>query len=356
MPRRVIQYGTGFVGTHVLRGILANPEFELVGLVVHSEDKAAQDAGTICGVDPVGVEATIDVDRMLGVEADVFAYFGAADFANPATDLLERMLASGKNVVSTAISELIYPQAARKEIREQIEQGCRDGSTTYFGTGIEPGFFSDYLPIVMTGCSRRIDSVRVYELATYGSGQNSDVVAFDIMGLGGPLDPPPPITTPEGLLANWAGVVAQMAAQLGLQLDEITTHVELNPADEAFDYQGRTIEQGTVSALRFEIVGLVDGQPRVAVEHVTRTRDQEAPQWVRPQAGSDAYRIVIEGSPRLQCEFQIDENGDGLDAAYLITAMRVINAIPAVCDAAPGIVTAFDLPLITGRLATGKPS
>ncbi|OBY29057.1 hypothetical protein ACT18_25185, partial [Mycolicibacter kumamotonensis] len=128
---------------------------------------------------------------------------------------------------------------------------------------------------------------------------------------------------------------------------------ELNPADETFDYQGRTIEKGTVSALRFEIVGLVDGEPRVAVEHVTRTRDQEAPQWVRPLAG-DSYRIVIEGSPRLQCEFQFDENGDGLDAAYLITAMRIINAIPAVCDAAPGIVTPFDLPLIKGRFATGR--
>ncbi|OBY29345.1 hypothetical protein [Mycolicibacter kumamotonensis] len=354
MTRRVIQYGTGFVGTHVLRGILADPELELAGLVVHSADKVGQDAGTLCGLDPVGVEATTDVDRMVGVEADVFAYFGAANFATPATDLLARMLASGKNVVSTAISELIYPPAARAEIREQIEQGCRDGSTTYFGTGVEPGFFSDYLPVVLTGGSRRVDSVRVYELATYGSGQNSDEVAFDVMGLGGPLDPPPPVSTKEGLLANWGGVVAQMADRLGLQLDEITTHAEFNPADETFDYQGRTIEKGTVSALRFEIVGRVDGQPRVAVEHVTRTRDQEAPQWTRPLASSDAYRIVIEGSPRLQCEFQIDEDGDGLAAAYLITAMRVINAIPAVCEAAPGIVTPFDLPLIKRCFATGR--
>jgi 2,4-diaminopentanoate dehydrogenase len=355
MPRRVIQYGTGFVGTHALRGILTDPALELVGLVVHSEDKAGQDAGTMCGLDPVGVTATTDVDRMLGVEADVFAYFGAADFANPPAELLARMLASGKNVVSTAISELIYPPAARVMIREQIEQGCRDGSTTYFGTGIEPGFFSDYLPVAMTGCSRRIDSVRVYELATYGSGTNSDAVAFDIFGFGGPLDPPPPITTPDGLLANWGGVVAQLAEQLGLRLDEITTHAELNPAEETFDYQGRTIEAGTLSAVHFEIVGTADGEPRVAVEHVTRTRDQEAPEWVRPLAG-DSYRIVIEGSPRLECEVQFDEDGDGLAGAYNITAMRALNAIPAVCEAAPGIVTPFDLPLIKGRFATGKPA
>ena len=203
--------------------------------------------------------------------------------------------------------------------------------------------------MVLSGCFERIDEVRVYEVGMYKSGDQSDQIAFDIFGFGKPLDPPPPIVAPEGLLGNWAGIVAQMAKHIGIQLDDITTGYELLAADKGFDYQGRRIEAGTLAGMRFEIVGLVDGKPKVAVEHVTRTREDQAPDWARA-LDHGGYRIIIEGSPRLECDFQwAVEEGDVLSGGFNIAAMRAVNAIPEVCRAAPGLISTFDLPLITGR-------
>jgi 4-hydroxy-tetrahydrodipicolinate reductase len=100
--------------------------------------------------------------------------------------------------------------------------------------------------------------------------------------------------------------------------------------------------------MRFEIAGVVDGTTRIAVEHVTRTQPDQAPDWIRALQG-DAYRVVIEGSPRLECEFQFTEGGDHLAGGFNITAMRAVNAIPAVVAHDPGVVSTFDLPLVSGR-------
>jgi 2,4-diaminopentanoate dehydrogenase len=348
MPHRVIHYATGFAGVHAVRGIVEHPDLELVGLVVHSDAKAGRDAGELCGIGPVGVTATQDLDAALALDADAFSYMAATQGRlKLALGELRRILASGKNVVTTSFGALINPAETRPDVLAGLEEACKEGEATCFSTGIEPGFFSDHLPVILSGCSRRIDSIRIYELALYQSGHQSDQVAFDIFGFGQPVDTVPPIVDPRGL-GHWAGVIRMIADQLGVEVDEITTAHELFPAPEGFDYQGRRIEAGTIAAMRFEIVGVVGGRPAIAVEHVTRTREDQAPGWPRPLR-DDAYRIVIEGSPRLECEFQFEDDGDHLAGGFNITAMRAVNAIPAVCAAEPGVVTTFDLPPITGR-------
>jgi hypothetical protein len=109
------------------------------------------------------------------------------------------------------------------------------------------------------------------------------------------------------------------------------------------------IEQGTVAGLRFEVAGLFAGRNVISLSHVTRARADLAPDWPRPLRG-DAYRVVIEGDPRLDCEFEFaSEDGSNLDGGFAITAMRAINAIPSVVASEPGVKSVFDLPPITGR-------
>ncbi|HVV31445.1 MAG TPA: diacylglycerol kinase [Mycobacteriales bacterium] len=348
MTYRVIHYGTGFSGVHALRGIISHPELELVGLVVHSDEKAGRDAGDIAGTGPTGVIATQDIDEAIALEADAFCYMASTHGRlKVATAELGRILESGKNVSTSSFGALIHPPSARPDVVERLQESARKGGAALLATGIEPGFFSDYLPVLMTGCSRRIDAIRIYELALYESGHQSDEVAFDIFGFGKPLDPPPPIVDPNGL-RNWFGVVSSIAEQLGVELDGIETSHELLPADEGFDYQGRRIEAGTVAGVRFEIAGVVGGRAVVAIEHVTRTQEHQAPQWPRGLAG-DAYRVVIDGSPHLDCEFNFREGDDHLAGGFNITAMRVVNAIPQICAAEPGVHTTFDLAPVTGR-------
>ena len=139
--------------------------------------------------------------------------------------------------------------------------------------------------------------------------------------------------------------------QLGIAFDEIVTSHELLPAPESFPYQGRTIAEGTTAGMRFRVAGVVAGRDVVSLHHITRARQDLAPDWPRPLRG-DAYRIVIDGEPRLDCEFEFSSHeGDHLAGGFTVTAMRAINAIPAVVEADTGVRSVFDLPLIVGRLA-----
>jgi 2,4-diaminopentanoate dehydrogenase len=86
------------------------------------------------------------------------------------------------------------------------------------------------------------------------------------------------------------------------------------------------------------------------IEHVNRMAPDLAPDW--PTANRDGtYRIVIDGEPSLTCELQLGSGEDYSHNGMIATAMRVVNAIPFVCDAEPGIVTSTDLPLTLPRHA-----
>jgi hypothetical protein len=348
MTCRVIHFGTGYSGVHALRGILDHPELELVGLVVHSDDKCGRDAGELAGAAPVGVVATQDLDAALAVGADAFCYMATTHgrFKVAIAEVCS-ILEAGVNVVTTSFGLLIHPGSARPDVLGRLDDAARSGGASFLSTGIEPGFFSDYLPIVLSGCAHRIDTLRVSELAVYESGHQSDEVAFDICGFGQPADATPPIIDPAGMMP-WAGVVRSMAEQLGVELDGVETSYELLAADEAFEYQGRRIERGTIAGFRFEIAGVVAGRTRLAVEHVTRTRADQAPHWPNSAAG-DVYRVDLDGSPHLHCEFSFREGDDHLAGGFNITAMRAVNAIPALCPAEPGVRSTFDLPPVTGR-------
>lgn len=102
-----------------------------------------------------------------------------------------------------------------------------------------------------------------------------------------------------------------------------------------------------MAALRFEVRGIVGGRPAIVVEHVTRLDDDLAPHWPR---GNGSYRVMIKGFPSLRCEFEFeDERGDHAVGGVILTATRIVNAVPAVCTAAPGLLSMLDLPLITAR-------
>ncbi len=350
MTLRVVNVGTGLVGEVALRGLIEHPDTELVGHVVHDLTKAGRDVGELIGAPPTGVVSTTDLDEALQTRPDVVSYFSTTHGRLKAT--LEdfcRILAGGADIVTSSVGALINPATARPDVLERLEAACREGDSTLFSTGIDPGFCSDYLPVVLSGCARRIDAIRIYEMAIYESGAQSDSVAFDQVGFGLPLDTVTPLVHPDGLRSNWSGVLLLIADQLGVAIDEIATSHEMLPAPETFPYQGRTIEEGTIAGMRFEVAAMSEGRNLLSLSHVTRARRDLAPHWPRPH-GDDAYRVVIEGDPHIECEFEFTSPSAGnLAGGFGIVAMRAINAIPLVHAAPPGVVSVFDLPLITGR-------
>jgi len=351
MSYRVIQWATGHVGIHALRAIARHPELELVGLWVSSDKKAGKDAGELCGAGKLGVKATTDADAVLKLDADCVSYMGATDFRlMDAIDDMCRILASGKNLVTTSFVPLIYPWHTVPEFAQRIETACQQGRTSFFCSGIDPGFSTDALPIFLSSLCERIDAIRAQEIFNYATYDQPETL-FEVMGFGKPPDSPVPLLLPGTLTLAWGPSVRMIADALGVRLDGIEQHYEQVVAEKAFDLPYGRVEKGTVDGLRFEVRGMVAGKPRIVVEHVTRLRDDVAPHWPKVD-GPGTYRVTIEGMPALRCSLEVgfnspDHNIDGCTAS----AMRVVNAIPAVCRSSPGLKTWLDLTSIRGAHA-----
>jgi hypothetical protein len=308
-----------------------------------------RDAGELCGLSPVGVKATNDVEALLALDADCVSYTATGDLRPAeAVDDMCRILASGKNVVATSVVPLVYPPAAEPTLVARLEEACRAGGTSCFTSGIDPGFANDTLPLALMGLCARVDAVRVMEIVNYATYDQPEVL-FETMGFGKPLDHTPLILIPGVLSVAWGPVVHQLAAGLGVKVDELRETHERRATDVAFDIPSGRVPAGTMSALRFEVQGIVAGRPAIVLEHVTRLRDGDAPDWPEPP-GSGCYRVIVDGDPALRCDLTLaGEGGDHNTGGLLATAMRILNAIPAVCEARPGLLSALDLPLVTAR-------
>jgi hypothetical protein len=346
MPYRVIQWSTGNVGRFALRVILGHPELELVGLWVSGPAKAGKDAGELCGLPPVGVRATTDGDALCAIDADCVCYTATADLRPfEAIEDVCRILASGKNVVSSSIVPLVHPKSFFAETREKLEDACRRGKSSFWTSGIDPGFANDVLPLVLSGLSEKWEEVRCQEIINYATYDQPQVL-FETMGFGKSMDHTSLLLAPGSLTFAWGGTVRLLADGLGVELEEIRETHERRPALKPIRIGEHVVEPGTMAALRFEVQGIIDGRPAIVVEHVTRLDDDLAPDW--PQGSG--YRVVIRGVPSMRCHFDFaDETGDLAVGGVLLTATRLVNAIPAVCAARPGLLSALDLPLVTGR-------
>ncbi len=355
MTYRVVEWSTGNVGRHAIAGIDARPDLELVGVWVSGPDKEGRDAGELAGLGrPLGVQATTDADALLSLQPDCIVHTAMADhrLMESLADL-ERFLRAGINVVSSGPVFLQFPDGVvPSEMVEPVRRAAIDGAASLWVNGIDPGFANDWLPLALTGISERIEQVRCLELLNYAT-YNQGMVLFDIMGFGRPMDQIPMLLQPGVLKMAWGSVVQQLAAGLGVELDDVEETYERLPAPETFTVAAGTIDEGTAAALRFEVRGMRRGKPIVVLEHVTRLRDDLGPNWPQP-AGQGCYRVVITGEPNYTVDLQLlGTDGDHNTAGLKATAMRLVNAVPAVVAAAPGLLTALDLPLVTARGLVG---
>ncbi|GLZ14477.1 diacylglycerol kinase [Actinomadura sp. NBRC 104425] len=351
MTYRVVQWSTGNVGRHAIAGIAGHPDLELAGVWVSNPAKVGRDAGELAGLGrALGVTATGDADEALALRPDCVVYTAMADVRlAEALDDLCRILRAGVNVVSSSPVFLQFPDGVvPPEMSRPVREAAAAGGASIFVNGIDPGFANDTLPLVLTGISERVDEVRCMEILNYAT-YDQPTVLFDVMGFGRPLDETPMLLHPGVLTMAWGSVVRQLAAGLGIELDEVAEWHTRVPAPETFQIASGTIEKGTAAGLRFEVRGLRGSRPVIVLEHVTRLRDDLAPDWPRP-AGSGCYRVEVRGEPDYTLDLRLlGGDGDHNTAGLKATAMRLVNAVPAVVQAPPGLLTALDLPLITAR-------
>ncbi|MGY4709391.1 NAD(P)H-dependent amine dehydrogenase family protein [Mycolicibacterium sp. CBM1] len=350
MAIRVAHIGTGNVGRLALAELISNPAFELTGLCVSAAEKVGKDAGELAGLDVhTGIAATTDLDAVLATGPECAVYCAMGDNRMPqAMADVYKISAAGINVVGSAPVVLQYPWGVMPDkYIEPLEQAGQQGNSSIFINGVDPGFITDLIPLAFASTCASIQQVRCMEIADYATYDGATVM-FDVMGFGRPLDELPMLFQPGVLSIAWGCGIRQLAAGLNIELESITESYEREPAPEAFDIAAGHIPKGGVAAVRFEIKGMVGDHPAIVVEHVTRVRGDLRPDWAQPAQDGGSYRIEITGEPSYAVDIcPTSAKGDHNHAAIAAAAARVVNAIPAVIAAPPGIRTTLNLPLVS---------
>jgi hypothetical protein len=349
--KRVVVWGTGFVGRMVIPEIVRHPLFDLGGVGVSAPDKVGRDAGDICGIAPVGITATDDVDALIALRPDALVHYGpTAAHAGDNIDLIARFLRAGIDVCSTAMTPWVWPAMTLNPPSwiDPITEACAVGASSCFTTGIDPGFANDLFPMTLMGLCGEVRSVRALEILDYVNYEGDYETE---MGIGTSPEFTPLLEHRDILIMSWGATVPMIAHAVGIELDEITTTWDKWITPDPIETAKGVIEPGRVAAIHFTINGTLRGETRIGLEHVNRVGSAAAPEWPRGTE-DDVYRVEIEGSPSIRQEtaFRFSD-GSGRDAAAagcLATGLRALNAVPAVNDLPPGWVTPLDLPLIAG--------
>jgi len=336
---RIVQWTTGNVGRQSATAIARNPGLELVGCYAWSPEKVGRDVGELCGVDPLGVTATDDVEALLGLRPDCVVY----NPMWPSIDELVRILEAGVNVVSTAA--FINGRRLGPD-RKRLVEACERGGSSLFGTGISPGF-AELLAIVLAGISDRIDKITVNEAAHTALYDSPDTERP--AGFGRPIDDPElPAMTAQGT-AVFGEAVAMVADALGVELDEVVCKSEHAKTATDLDLGSWRIAAGCVAGVAASWQGRVGG--RTVVE--LNVRWKKAPVLEPDWKIEDGYVIEVQGRPTVRAtlqflpppDFQVKQLADFMVLGHIMTAMPAVNAIPRVVAAPPGIVSYPDLGL-----------
>src|SRR5262249_49122257 len=330
-----------------------------VGVWVYTPEKVGRDAGELANGEPIGIAVTNDADALIDLHPDciVYAASGPQRDTGAVPDYL-RFLQAGINVVSTSSTRLVYPPAFDAKWREQLADAAKAGGASLYVSGIEPGFVLDQLPLVLATQSSSIRKIHGYEIGLYDDYPVASVM-MDGMGFGRPLDFEPWIAMPGAVIHEWAGGIRLIAEGLGVELQELRQSVDRAPTHRTLEVACGTLEAGTCGAVRTRAIGVVDAREAIVIEHVTRMARDVAPDWPTGEYGV-TYRLAIEGEPNIQCEMGCslaDAARSGIRGmvagagAMVATAMRVVNAIPYVVAANPGLLSSLDLPLTLPRHA-----
>jgi hypothetical protein len=331
---RVVQWTTGRTGREAVRGVVGHPELELVGCFAWSSDKRGRDVGELCGIDPLGIVATDDIDALLELEPDCIVY---TPF-RPNIDHVERILVAGCNVVTTMYQ--LAGSGYGSDVAARIHDATMRGGASLYASGIYPGHVP-MMALAATAVSARIERITMLESVDMSTYANESM--FRAMGIDRDPADAEAATLAERSCASFRDQVAALGRAHGLALDEIRFTAEFAVAPRDLDFGFMTIGAG-------ESQPSAGSSPEpLAAGHGSSVA--RCGRWASTPSRTGRSSTATPSRSWAIRRSSCASTGEGWTGAAS-TAMPVVNAIPQVCAARPGILEPGDLPLIRGAGAS----
>ncbi|MFI5078562.1 MAG: dihydrodipicolinate reductase [Vicinamibacteria bacterium] len=326
MPIRVLHVGLGPIGLGVVRQVAGRKGLTAVGAVDLDPGKVGRDLGDVAELGrKLRLKVQDDVDAVIrATKPDVAILCTSSSIAK----LVPQVAAIVKRrvpIVSTT-EELAYPTKARRRFARQIDELAKKGKVAVLGTGVNPGFVMDALPIMLTGVCESVQKVHVDRI------QDARIRRLPFQQkIGSGLTPEAFQARVEAGTVRHVGLaesITMIADALGWTLDRVTDEIAPKIAEKPVSSQFLDVQAGQVCGLIQDGVGYRDGEPVI-------TLHMEA--YLGAPESYDA--VQIEGTPPLRMKLAGGVHGD------IATASIAVNSIPRVLAATPGLHTMRSLPL-----------
>ena len=323
MPLRVVQFGLGPIGQACARLVLDRPDLLLVGALDLDASRVGRDLGEVLGLEATGTTVRDDAEAALAEWAPDVVLHTTLSFLDRIEGQLMTCVAAGAHVVSSS-EELFWPFRRDAAFSARVDAAAREAGVSVVGTGVNPGFVMDLLPVVLSGVVARVDRVDVSRSVDAGRrrgplqakvGAGLSVEAFREREAAGGFGH---IGMVESALA--------LAAGLGWEGATVTETFGPHVSDGAHETPHATVRPGDVAGIHQTATVTLDGVERATL---TLTMAVGAP---------DEDRVVIQGDPDLTV---VVEGGTFGDTA---TVAAVVNGAAKVVAARPGLLTVLDLP------------
>ena len=323
---RVIQYGIGPIGASIARLMRHKPFLEIVGAIDSDPRKAGRDLGEVVGAAdaPWGVLVSADAAPVLAKPADIVIH-STSSYLTSVMDQLLACVAAGLCIVSTC-EELSYPFRKHPDLSRTLDTAAKEEGVALIGTGVNPGFVMDKLPLTLSAAAQRIDclsAVRVVDASKrrlplqkkIGAGMTPDEFRAQVQA---------GVIKHHGLPES----IAMVADGLGLALDDISETIEPMIAPEVIRTEFLEVAPGQVAGVHQVARGMAAGKEKIFME---------LKMYVGAKDPADT--IVLKGEPDLTLTIAGGTHGD------VATAAVVVNSIPSILAANAGLRTSRDLPL-----------
>ena len=337
---RVILHGMGGVGQYIARMVLERPYLQCVGAVVHSDKaKIGKDLGEVLGFDKkVGVKVTVSLkDVIAATNADIVVD-SSLSFVVAIKEPLFTSIKAGLNFVSIC-EELAYPWVNQPKLGHEIDELAKSHSVTVLGTGINPGFIQDVVPLTFAGACQKVrtiterrcnqcSEVGVPLLKAFAIGESIDV--FNKQAADGKL------TAHVGHQEQ----IMMIADAIGWKITDIKRELKAWVSKTQRRGKFLTVEPGQVCNVQTVTTGYRgNGDAAITLDFTMSFAPtdeflkEDAEKGIKP-----GDFLSIEGMPNVEVEIK------GLEHAALVTAARCVNAIPYVVQARPGLLSPKDFP------------